>query len=215
MPQFAGILTQLGGELPIITKILMALSDFLTNQWWVLALMIVGTVGGVTLFYRTDKGKHVIDALLLKTPVVGNLIQKAAIASFSNTFGLLLKSGVNIIEAIEITKGTAGNVIIEDVLEEAKQSVQRGEQISATLINRPKIFPPLVSSMISIGEETGNVDAMMEKIAGFYEREVNEAIEGLTAALEPMLIVFLGGVVGFIVAGMFLPMFAIMGQLSG
>ena len=215
VPQFAGILTQLGGELPIITKILMALSDFLTNQWWVLALMIVGTVGGVTLFYRTDKGKHVIDALLLKTPVVGNLIQKAAIASFSNTFGLLLKSGVNIIEAIEITKGTAGNVIIEDVLEEAKQSVQRGEQISATLINRPKIFPPLVSSMISIGEETGNVDAMMEKIAGFYEREVNEAIEGLTAALEPMLIVFLGGVVGFIVAGMFLPMFAIMGQLSG
>ena len=215
VPQFAGILTQLGGELPIITKILMALSDFLTNQWWVLALMIVGTIGGITLFYRTDKGKHVIDALLLKTPVVGNLIQKAAIASFSNTFGLLLKSGVNIIEAIEITKGTAGNIIIEDVLEEAKQSVQRGEQISATLINRPKIFPPLVSSMISIGEETGNVDAMMEKIASFYEREVNEAIEGLTAALEPMLIVFLGGVVGFIVAGMFLPMFAIMGQLSG
>ena len=215
VPQFAGILTQLGGELPIITKILMALSDFLTHQWWLLALMIVGTVGGIMLFYRTDKGKHVIDALLLKTPVVGNLIQKAAIASFSNTFGLLLKSGVNIIEAIEITKGTAGNIIIEDVLEEAKQSVQRGEQISATLINRPKIFPPLVSSMISIGEETGNVDAMMEKIASFYEREVNEAIEGLTAALEPMLIVFLGGVVGFIVAGMFLPMFAIMGQLSG
>ncbi len=215
VPQFAGILTQLGGELPVITKILMALSGFLTNQWWLLVLIIVGAVGGITLFYRTDKGKHVIDALLLKTPVVGNLIQKAAIASFSNTFGLLLKSGVNIIEAIEITKGTAGNVIIEDVLEEAKQSVQRGEQISATLINRPKIFPPLVSSMISIGEETGNVDAMMEKIAGFYEREVNEAIEGLTAALEPMLIVFLGGVVGFIVAGMFLPMFAIMGQLSG
>lgn len=215
VPQFAGILTQLGGELPIITKILMALSGFLTHQWWLLVLIIVGTVVGIGLFYRTDKGKHVIDGLLLKTPVVGNLIQKAAIASFSNTFGLLLKSGVNIIEAIEITKGTAGNVIIEDVLEEAKQSVQRGEQISATLINRPKIFPPLVSSMISIGEETGNVDAMMEKIAGFYEREVNEAIEGLTAALEPLLIVFLGGVVGFIVAGMFLPMFAIMGQLSG
>ncbi len=215
VPQFAGILTQLGGELPVITKILMALSGFLTNQWWVLVLLIGGTIGGITLFYRTNQGKHAIDGLLLKTPVVGNLIQKAAIASFSNTFGLLLKSGVNIIEAIEITKGTAGNIIIEDVLEEAKQSVQRGEQISATLINRPKIFPPLVSSMISIGEETGNVDAMMEKIASFYEREVNEAIEGLTAALEPMLIVFLGGVVGFIVAGMFLPMFAIMGQLSG
>ena len=128
---------------------------------------------------------------------------------------MLLKSGVNIIEAIEITKGTAGNVVIEEVLEEAKQAVQRGEQISVTLVNKPKIFPPLVSSMIAIGEETGNVDAMMEKIAGFYEREVNEAIEGLTAALEPMLIVFLGAMVGFIVAGMFLPMFAIIGQLSG
>ena len=179
---------------------LMAISDFLKYQWWRLAIIIGGAVVGVTLFYRTNGGKHAIDGLLLRTPVVGDLIQKAAIASFSNTFGLLLKSGVNIIEAIEITKGTAGNVVIEDVLDEAKQAVQRGEQISVT---------------IAIGEETGNVDAMMEKIAGFYEREVNEAIEGLTAALEPMLIVFLGGIVGFIVAGMFLPMFAIIGQLSG
>lgn len=215
VPQFAGILTQLGGELPIITRILIAISDFLLGQWWVLILMIVGGAVGTVLFYRTDRGRHAIDGLLLKTPVIGNLIQKTAIASFSNTFGLLLKSGVNIIEAIEITKGTAGNVIIEDVLEEAKQSVQRGEQISVTLVNRPKVFPPLVSSMISIGEETGAVDTMMEKIASFYEREVNEAVESLTAALEPLLIVFLGGVVGFIVAGMFLPMFAIIGQLSG
>ena len=215
VPQFAGILTQLGGELPLITRILMAISDFLLNQWWLLLLMIVGSVVGITLSYRTNRGRHVIDALLLKMPVVGNLIQKTAIASFSNTFGLLLKSGVNIIEAIEITKGTAGNVIVEDVLEDAKQAVQRGEQISVTLVNKPKVFPPLVSSMISIGEETGAVDAMMEKIAGFYEREVNEAVESLTAALEPLLIVFLGGVVGFIVAGMFLPMFAIIGQLSG
>ena len=148
-------------------------------------------------------------------PVIGNLVQKTAIASFSNTFGLLLKSGVNVIEAIEITKGTAGNVIVEDVLEDAKQAVQRGEQISVTLVDHPRVFPPLVSSMISIGEETGAVDSMMGKIAGFYEREVNEAVESLTAALEPALIVFLGGVVGFIVAGMFLPMFAIIGQLSG
>ena len=215
VPQFAGILTQLGGELPLITRILMGISDFLLNQWWLLVLFIVGAVVGTGIFYRTNRGQHTIDALLLKMPVVGNLIQKTAIASFSNTFGLLLKSGVNIIEAIEITKGTAGNVIVEDVLEEAKQAVQRGEQISVTLVDHPKVFPPLVSSMISIGEETGAVDAMMEKIASFYEREVNEAVESLTAALEPLLIVFLGGIVGFIVAGMFLPMFAIIGQLSG
>lgn len=215
VPQFAGILTQLGGELPLITRILMGISDFLLTKWWLLILMIGGTVVGIGLFYRTNRGKHVIDGALLKMPVIGNLIQKTAIASFSNTFGLLLKSGVNIIESIEITKGTAGNVIVEDVLEEAKHAVQRGEQISVTLVNSPKVFPPLVSSMIAIGEETGNVDAMMEKIAGFYEREVNEAVESLTAALEPLLIVFLGGIVGFIVAGMFLPMFAIIGQLSG
>ena len=215
VPQFAGILTQLGGELPLITRILMSISDFLLTKWWLLIVGVIGAVVGLGLYYRTNNGRHVIDNLLLKMPVVGNLVQKTAIASFSNTFGLLLKSGVNVIEAIEITKGTAGNVIVEDVLEEAKQAVQRGEQISFTLVNNPKVFPPLVSSMISIGEETGAVDSMMGKIAGFYEREVNEAVESLTAALEPALIVFLGGVVGFIVAGMFLPMFAIIGQLSG
>ena len=215
VPQFAGILTQLGGELPIITRILILISDFLRYQWWLLALISVGSVMGIGFYYRTPPGHHMIDSLLLKAPVLGTLIQKTAIASFSNTFGLLLKSGVNIIESIEITKGTSGNVIVENVLDEAKDGVQRGEQISTTLIEHPRVFPPLVSSMIAIGEETGAVDGMLEKIAIFYEREVNEAVEGLTAALEPLLIVFLGGVVGFIVAGMFLPMFAIIGQLSG
>ena len=215
VPQFAGILTQMGGELPVITRILITISDFLRYQWWLLALLSVGSVMGISFYYRTPPGHHMIDGLLLKAPVLGTLIQKTAIASFSNTFGLLLKSGVNIIESIEITKGTSGNVIVENVLDEAKDGVQRGEQISTTLIEHPRVFPPLVSSMIAIGEETGAVDGMLEKIAVFYEREVNEAVEGLTAALEPMLIVFLGGVVGFIVAGMFLPMFAIIGQLSG
>jgi len=215
VPQFAGILTQLGGELPLLTKILIAISDFLRYQWWLLLLLGVGGTVGLGFFYRSDRGRHIIDDFLLRAPIIGKLVQKTAIASFSNTFGLLLKSGVNIIESIDITKGTAGNVIVEDVLEEAKQAVQRGEQISVTLFDKPKVFPPLVSSMIAIGEETGAVDAMLEKIAAFYEREVNEAVDGLTAALEPLLIVFLGGVVGFIVAGMFLPMFAIIGQLSG
>ncbi len=215
VPQFASILTQLGGELPLITSILIAISDFLRYQWWLLAIIIVAAVVGISLYYRTNQGKHVIDRLLLRIPVVGKLVQKTAIASFSNTFGLLLKSGVNIIESIEITKGTAGNIIVEDILDDAKQAVQRGEQLSVTLTQNPHVFPPLVSSMIAIGEETGAVDSMLDKIASFYEREVNEAVESLTAALEPMLIVFLGTVVGFIVAGMFLPMFSIIGTLSG
>ena len=214
VPQFAGILDQLGGELPLITRILMSISDLLTNQWYIMVGIIAAVVGGITFYYRTNNGRHVIDRLLLRMPVVGNLVTKSSIASFSNTFGLLLRSGVNIIESIDITKGTSGNIIVEDVLDETKDAVQRGEQISSTLIKHPMVFPPLVSSMIAIGEETGAVDSMLDKIASFYEREVDEAVDGLTAALEPAMIVFLGGIVGFIVAGMFLPMFSIIGELS-
>ena len=214
VPQFAQILDQLGGELPVITRALIAISDFLRFQWWLLAIIIVAAVVGLVLFRRTPNGRRVIDRLLLRTPVVGTLVQKSAIASFSNTFGLLLRSGVNIIESIDITKGTAGNAIVEDILTETKEAVQRGEQISTTLTKYPRVFPPMVSSMVAIGEETGAVDSMLQKVADFYEREVDEAVESLTAALEPALIVFLGVIVGFIVAGMFLPMFSIIGQLS-
>ena len=215
VPQFAQILDQLGGDLPLITQILVTISDFLRYQWWLLLGITVAAIVGIGFYYRTNNGRHVIDRILLRLPVLGTLVQKGAIASFSQTFGLLLRSGVNIVEAIDITKGTAGNIIVEDILTETKDAVQRGEQVSVTLMKYPQVFPPLVSSMVAIGEETGAIDSMLEKIAEFYEREVDEAVEGLTAALEPMLIVFLGGIVGFIVAGMFLPMFAIIGQLSG
>ncbi len=214
VPQFAQILDQLGGDMPVITKALIAVSDFLRYQWYILFGLIIAIVVGLVLFYRTKNGRRVIDGFTLRMPIVGTLVQKTAIASFSNTFGLLLRSGVNIIESIDITKGTAGNAIVEDILDETKENVQRGEQISTTLIKYPGVFPPMVSSMISIGEETGAVDHMLQKVADFYEREVDEAVDSLTAALEPMLIVFLGVIVGFIVAGMFLPMFSIIGQLS-
>ncbi|MFA7460834.1 MAG: type II secretion system F family protein [Trueperaceae bacterium] len=215
VPQFASILDQLGGDMPVITRALIAISDFLRFQWYIMLGIIVILVVGIALFYRTPQGRRTIDNLMLRTPVLGTLVQKSAIASFSNTFGLLLRSGVNIMESIEITKGTAGNAIVEDILDETKENVQRGEQISTTLIKYPHVFPPMVSSMIAIGEETGAVDSMLQKVADFYEREVDEAVDSLTAALEPMLIVFLGVIVGFIVAGMFLPMFSIIGQLSG
>ena len=129
VPQFAQILDQLGGELPVITRALIAISDFLRFQWWLLALIIVAAVVGLVLFRRTPNGRRVIDRFLLRTPVIGTLVQKTAIASFSNTFGLLLRSGVNIIESIDITKGTAGNAIVEDILTETKEAVQRGEQV--------------------------------------------------------------------------------------
>jgi type IV pilus assembly protein PilC len=214
VPQFAGILNQLGGDLPLITRVLVTISDFLRYQWYIMVGIIVLAVVGLTLFYRTKGGRHTIDRIVLRSPIFGTLVQKSSIASFANTFGLLLKSGVNIVESIEITKGTAGNAIVEDVLNETKDAVQRGEQVSVTMAKYPLVFPPLVSSMVAIGEETGAVDSMLEKIASFYEREVDEAVDALTAALEPAMIVVLGVIVGFIVAGMFLPMFAIIGQLS-
>jgi len=215
VPQFASILDQLGGDLPFITHMLIAISDFLRYQWYIVIGLIAVLITAFILYYRTDHGRHVIDRIALSVPVFGPLTQKSAIASFSNTFGLLLRSGVNIIEAIDITKGTAGNIIVEDILEEAKEGVQRGSHISDTLERHPNVFPPLVTSMVAIGEETGAVDSMLDKVAQFYEREVDDAVAGLTAALEPMMIVFLGIIVGFIVAGMFLPMFSIIGTLSG
>ena len=214
VPQFAGILVSLKADLPFITKMLMAVSDFLQHRVWILILVAIIVTFAYRAYYRTEQGRRVIDGFKLRIPIFGALIQRSALASFSRTFGLLLRSGVNIIESLEITRGTANNAIVEDALQNAKLAVQRGEQVAQPLGATGRVFPPMVVSMISIGEETGALDAMLAKVADFYEREVDEAVEQLAAALEPMMIVFLGGIVGLIVAGMFLPMFSIIGALS-
>ncbi|NTY01776.1 type II secretion system F family protein [Deinococcus sp. JMULE3] len=213
VPQFASILSQLNAPLPFITKMLMAVSSFLQNQILILVAIIAGFTFLYRWYYATPKGRVVIDEIKLKVPILGNLIQKSAIASFARTFGLLISSGVNIIESLEITKGTANNAIVEESIENAKNVVMVGEQMSSSLATS-KVFPPMVVSMINIGEETGSLDDMLIKVGDFYDREVDEAVDGMTAAIEPLMIVFLGGIVGTIVAGMFLPMFAIIGQLS-
>ncbi|MFT2722275.1 type II secretion system F family protein [Deinococcus sp. A31D244] len=213
VPQFGSILAQLNAPLPVITRILMAVSDFLQNS----GLLIIAVATAVTFayraYYKTPKGRVIIDDIKLRLPILGNLTQKSAIASFARTFGLLISSGVNIIESLEITKGTAGNAIVEESIENAKNVVMVGEQMSSSLATS-KVFPPMVVSMISIGEETGSLDNMLGKVGDFYDREVDEAVDSMTAAIEPIMIVFLGAIVGMIVAGMFLPMFAIIGQLS-
>ena len=214
VPQFASILTGLGGELPVLTRALMAISDFLRNGTLIIAAVIAASVFAFRAYYATPKGRMVVDTFSLKVPVMGNLIKKSALARFSRTFGLLLSSGVNIIESLDITKGTANNAIVEDILEQTKVSIQSGEPVSNTLQAHTHVFPPMVGSMIAIGEETGALDTMLQKIADFYEREVDEAVSALTAAIEPLMIIFLGLVVGLIVAGMFLPLFSIIGRLS-
>ena len=213
VPQFGGILQQMGGDLPLITRMLMAISDFLKTKAIVIVLVIGIVVVIFQQYYKTKQGRRVIDDFKLKIPVFGTLLRRTAISSFARTFGLLLGSGVSIIEALDITKGTANNAIVEDTLENAKNVVMVGEQMSGSLA-ASTIFPPMVVSMVSIGEETGSLDSMLAKVADFYDREVEEAVEGLTAAIEPVMIVFLGGIVGVIVAGMFLPMFSIINKLS-
>ncbi|WP_420596082.1 type II secretion system F family protein [Deinococcus sp.] len=213
VPQFGGILQQLGGDLPLITRILMAVSDFLRTKVLLLVVIVGLLVVAYQQYYKTKQGRHNIDEIKLKIPVFGTLLRRTAIASFARTFGLLISSGVNIIESLEITKGTANNAIVEDTIENAKNVVMVGEQMSGSLAASP-VFPPMVVSMIAIGEETGALDTMLAKVADFYDREVEEAVDGLTAAIEPIMIVFLGGIVGVIVAGMFLPMFSIINTLS-
>ena len=215
VPQFGGILTQLGAELPPLTSGLMAVSAFLQSPWGGGAILLGGI--GSTFAYRfynaTPRGRYNLDAFKMKIPVFGTLLSKSALSSFARTFSLLLSSGVNIIESLEITRGAANNAVVEEALDNAKNAVQQGEPISAPL-GASKVFPGMVVSMISIGEETGALDAMLDKIADYYDREVDEAVDQLTAALEPIMIVFLGAIVGLIVAGMFLPMFSIIGTLS-
>lgn len=214
VPMFASILTDLGSELPLLTRVLIIIADFLQHG----VLYIIGFSLAVYFAYRyyygTPRGRRVIDNLKLRMPVFGNLNKKSAIARFSRTFGLLVSSGVNVIEAMDITRGTAGNAIVEDILGETKESIQVGEPIHSTLLRYPQVFPPMVSSMIAIGEETGALDTMLQKVADFYEREVDEAVASLTAAIEPIMIIVLGAIVGAIVAGMFLPLFQIIGTLS-
>ncbi|MGI8748853.1 MAG: type II secretion system F family protein [Deinococcus sp.] len=213
VPQFAMILTQLNAPLPALTQGLIAVSYFLQHQTRILVGLIVVGIFAYRRYYATRKGRYAIDKLKLRMPVLGTLLRRSAIASFARTFGLLIASGVNIIESLEITKGTAGNAVVEEAIENARNVVVVGEQMSGSLASS-SIFPPMVVSMVSIGEETGALDSMLGKVADFYEREVDEAVEGLTAAIEPVMIVFLWTIVGLIVAGMFLPMFAIIGQLS-
>jgi type IV pilus assembly protein PilC len=216
VPQFAKMIKDVNpnADLPAITRFLDATSQFLQNQTPLIAVIIVVLVFVYRAYYRTDNGRHVIDRFKMKAPVFGNLISKASLASFSRTLSLLIKSGVNIIESLDITRGTSNNAIVEDALTNAKNAVMQGEQMSQPMAAAVDVFPPMVVSMVAIGEETGGLDTMLDKVADYYEREVDEAVDQLTAAIEPIMIIFLGAIVGVIVAGMFLPMFALIGELS-
>jgi len=213
VPTFAEVFESFGGKLPWPTQIVMDLSNFLKDRWYVLLGATVGTLITVTLYRKTKTGAYNWDALMLKLPVFGALVQKSAIAKFARTLGTLIKSGVPIMDALETVAKTAGNLVVEKAVNRARDSVREGKTLTQPL-KESKVFPPMVTQMINVGEETGALDTMLSKISDFYEEEVDTAVDGLTSIIEPILIVFLGGTIGFIVVAMFMPMFE-MGNLVG
>jgi type IV pilus assembly protein PilC len=213
IPIFAQMFEGVGAELPQMTKMVVGMSNFL--KVWALPLLIIF----IALFtimrrwHKTESGAKAIDPILLKLPVFGNLLRKQAIARLSRTLSTLLSSGVPIIDALEITAKSSGNWVVEDAILKARSSIKGGENIADPL-TKTSVFPPMVTQMIAIGEASGGLDEMLAKVADFYDAEVDQAVENLTSALEPVIMVVLGGVVGFIVISMYLPIFQLAGTIT-
>src|SRR5512143_2654690 len=213
IPTFARMFTGFGAELPLPTKIVMGLSSFLRAYWWAMILGVVATAMGLQRYYRTEQGHMNIDRFLLKVPVLGDVLRKGAVARFTRTLGTLISSGVPILTGLEITARTSGNRVIQAAIMAARASIREGETISAPL-RVSNVFPPMVVQMISVGEETGALDDMLTRIADFYDAEVDTAVESLTSLIEPLMIVFMGSVVGGMVVAMYLPMFKLINVVA-
>ncbi len=214
IPIFADIFQQLGVELPALTRLMLWISAVL-RSWLVLIPIAFFIIGGFFYrqYYKTRAGRETIDRLSLKVPLFGDLIQKSAVARFSRTFGALTRSGVPILTALEIVRDTAGNQIIANAVDAARRDIQQGGMISLAL-QKERVFPIMAIQMISIGEETGELDHMLMKVADFYEDEVEQAVKAMTSIIEPIMIVVLGGMVGTILISMYLPMFKIFEKLG-
>jgi type IV pilus assembly protein PilC len=206
IPTFASMFASVGLPLPLPTRIVIGASHFLKMFWWA----VVGTIGfgiwSLKNYYKTSNGQLVIDRAMLKAPVLGDVLRKSAVSRFTRTLGTLIGSGVSILDGLEITAKTAGNRVISDAIMESRASIAGGETISAPL-QKSAVFPPMVISMIAVGEQTGGLDEMLSKIADFYDEEVDAAVSGLLALMEPIMIVFLGVIVGGMVVAMYLPIF--------
>jgi type IV pilus assembly protein PilC len=214
VPVFAGVFKDFGGELPAITKVTVLASDIAKGYWWA---VIGGTVGGVIGFRKwrqSEWGRKQWDAIRLRIPFkIGDTVQKIALARWSRTFSALYAAGVPIMQAIEVTGRTAGNYVVEKAMEDVIESVKSGGSIAGPL-REASIFPAMVAQMVAVGEETGGLDTMLAKVADFYEDEVAAAVKALTSILEPIMIVLVGGIVGFVVIAMYMPMFKLYDQIQ-
>ena len=206
IPTFAAMFKDMGAELPMPTRIVIWLSDFVRNYIFLIIAGMIGAGFAVRSYYRTENGKSTIDALLLKVPIFGTIFRKVAVARFTRTLGTMVQSGVPILEGLRITASTSGNKVVEKAVLQCRTSVTEGKTLAEPL-KASGVFPPMVTQMISVGEQTGALDAMLAKIADFYDDEVDTAVNTLTSLLEPVMIVFLGGIVGGLVVAMYLPIF--------
>jgi len=214
VPIFATLFAGLGVDLPLPTKIVISLSNLIGSIFGLLMLIAVGAgIFGLKVWYGTPQGRFVLDGVILKLPVIGILMRKIAVARFTRTLGTLIASGVPILEGLDITARTSGNAIVEKALQQVRKSLEEGKSLTEPLKDS-EVFPGMVTQMISVGEQTGAMDAMLQKIADFYEEEVDAAVKDLLTALEPIMIVFLGLVVGGVVISMYLPLFSLIGKLS-
>ncbi len=213
IPVFADLFTGLGAELPLPTRMTIALSNFLRRWWWLILASIAGAIFGVKQYRKTDRGRRVLDSMMLRIPVLGMLLRKIAVARFCRTLGTLTSSGVAILDGLEITARTSGNAIIEDAIMKVRAAVEEGKTIAQPL-QETGVFPDMVVQMIEVGEQTGALDTMLSKIADFYEDEVDEATQNLLSLLEPVMIVILGTVIGGIVVSMYMPMFSLIGKIG-
>ena len=213
IPTFASLFSGLGAELPLPTRVVIAMSNNLVT-YFIPIVVLVGIAGyAFTRYYATDNGRHVVDRIVLKLPILGDIMRKIAVARFCRTLATLISSGVPILDGLEITARTSGNAIVEDAIMLTRKSIERGETISAPLKDTA-VFPPMVTQMIGVGEATGALDTMLAKIADFYEEEVDTAVAGLLTLLEPIMIAVLGVVVGGIVIAMYLPIFDLISKLT-
>jgi type IV pilus assembly protein PilC len=214
IPTFASLFAGLGAELPLPTRVVIALSNNLVR--FMPFILVFGAAAGYAIkrYYATEGGRRVIDGGLLKLPIMGSILRKIAVARFCRTLSTLMASGVPILDGLDITAKTAGNAVIEDAIQVTRKSIERGETIAGPL-KETNVFPSMVVQMIGVGEATGALDTMLAKIADFYEEEVDTAVAGMLTLLEPVMIAFLGGVVGGIVIAMYMPIFGLISKLAG
>jgi type IV pilus assembly protein PilC len=209
VPVFVKVFKDFGGDLPLITKVTVKASHLVTGEWYILLALAIGGVIGFKQWRTSTWGRPQWDRLRLRIPFkIGDTVQKIALARWSRTFAALYSAGVPIMQAIEVTGQTAGNAVVEQAMVDVIESVKSGGSIAGPLKDTP-IFPPMVAQMIAVGEETGNLDSMLSKVADFYEDEVAAAVKALTSILEPVMIILVGGIVGFIVIAMYMPMFKV------